>query len=93
MNQQFFSNTLRARTTGAIALGHTGNRQGDYHFLSMITGKRLARHQWTALPITEAAIARVEQLASEQDQPWVQPGGLLFEWRPDQPFDEDDDPD
>jgi hypothetical protein len=33
----------------------------------------------------------VEQLAAEENQPWVQLTGLLFEWRPYQPFDKDDD--
>jgi hypothetical protein len=89
----FSMNTLQSHTTGAIALTHTGNSQGDYHFLPLVTGCRLSRHQWTSLPITEAAIARVEQLEAEEDQPWVKSTGLLVEWRPDQPFEDDDDHD
>jgi hypothetical protein len=46
----FATNTLRSRTTGAITLTHTGNAQGDYLFMSLITGCCLSRHQWTALP-------------------------------------------
>jgi hypothetical protein len=72
-------------------LGHTGNAQGDYFFLSLVAGRRLSRHQWTVFPVTKAAIARVEQVAAEENQPWVQSSGLLFEWRPDHPIDEDDD--
>jgi hypothetical protein len=83
----FSSNTLRSSTTGAISLGHTGNKQGDYYFLSLITGRRLSRHQWTPVPVTEAAIARVEQLAAQENQHWVQSSGLIFEWRPDHLFD------
>jgi hypothetical protein len=89
----FAMNTLRSRTTGAITLTHNGNAQGDYHFLSLISGRRVSRHQWTMLPITEGAIARVEQLAAEEGQPWVQSTGLLVEWRPEHPFKDDDDPD
>jgi hypothetical protein len=89
----FAMNTLRSRTTGAITLTHNGNAQGDYHFLSLISGRRVSRHQWTMLPTTEGAIARVEQLAAEEGQPWVQSTGLLVEWRPEHPFKDDDDPD
>jgi hypothetical protein len=32
-------------------------------------------------------------LLAEEDQPWVQSTGLLVDWRPNQPFDDDDDPD
>jgi hypothetical protein len=54
----FATNTLRSRTTGAITLTATGNTQGDYHFMSLITGRRLSRHQWTAVPMSDAAIER-----------------------------------
>ncbi len=33
------TNTVRARTTGAIALTPTGNAQGGYYFLSLTTGR------------------------------------------------------
>jgi hypothetical protein len=89
----FATNTLRSRTTGAIALTATGNVQGDFHFLSLVTGRRISRHQWTVVPMTDAAISRVEQLAAAESQPWIQTSGLLVEWRPNDPFDDDDDPD
>jgi hypothetical protein len=73
----FSTNTLRSRTTGAIALTATGNAQGDYFFMSFITGRRLSRHQWTAVPMTDDAIDRVEQMAAAEEQPWVQSTGLL----------------
>jgi hypothetical protein len=44
------SNTTNARNTGAIVLSPTGNAQGAYHFMSLTTGKRLSRHQWTQNP-------------------------------------------
>jgi Zinc knuckle len=89
----FATNTLRSRTTGAIALNATGNTQGDFHFMSLITRRRISRHQWTAVPMTESAIDRVQQMAAAEDQPWIQSTGLLVEWRPNAPFDDDDDPD
>jgi hypothetical protein len=79
------SNTLRSRSLGAIALTPTGNAQGDYFFLSLATGNRLSRHQWTELPMTDTAIARVEALALHERQPLLQNSGLVVEWRPHQP--------
>ena len=77
-----------ALSVGAIALSPTGNAQGDYFFMSLASGKRLSRASWTALPMTDAAIARVEALALHQGQPLLQATGLVVEWRPDQPIDD-----
>jgi hypothetical protein len=55
------TNSNKSRTTGAIALNPTGNAQGDYHFMSLSTWKRLARTQWTALPMPDAVIAAVKK--------------------------------
>jgi hypothetical protein len=82
------TNTPRARSLGAIALNPTGNAQGDYFFLSLATGARISRHQWTALPMTDTAIARVEALALHDNQPLIQERGLVVEWRPDHPIDD-----
>jgi hypothetical protein len=53
----------KPRTSAAIALNPTGNLQGSYHFLSLVTGKPINRRRWTELPITDAIIARVHELA------------------------------
>jgi hypothetical protein len=82
------SNTLKSRAVGAIALSPTGNAQGDYFFMSLASGKRLSRHSWTVLPMTDAAIARVEAIALHQQQPLLQESGLVVEWRPDHPIDD-----
>ena len=84
------SNTIAARTLGAIALTPTGNAHGDYHFLSLASGCRVSRHRWTALPMTDIAIARVEALALHEKQPLIQEDGLVVEWRPNQPVDVDE---
>ena len=86
------TNDLRARTLGAIALGPT--RQGDhsYNFLSLRTGRVFPKvaSACTAVPITDIAIRRLEQLAKNETQPRLQDSNLLVEWRPDQLFDEDE---
>ncbi|KAI2498511.1 Reverse transcriptase (RNA-dependent DNA polymerase) [Fragilaria crotonensis] len=83
------TNSTRTRSMGAIALGPTGNAQGDYNFMSLATGAKISRHQWTAfLPMTDTAIARVHALGIQDEQPLLQERGLVVEWRPDQPIDE-----
>jgi hypothetical protein len=48
--------------TGAITLHPTGNRQGGYYFMSLITGHRLIRHHWTSLPMPKDVIDCVNAL-------------------------------
>jgi len=50
----------KLHSTRAIALNPTGNTEGDYHFMSLTTGHRLAWRQWTAVPMPDAMIAAVE---------------------------------
>lgn len=82
------SNTPRARTLGAIALTPTGSNHGDFHFLSLASGNVISRHRWIAVPMTDTAIARIEALAFLENQPLIQPRGLVVEWRPDHPIDD-----
>jgi hypothetical protein len=58
------NNSLLPRMAGAIALSPTGNEQGSYYFLSLHTGKRVARIKWTAIPMPAEVIATVHQLAA-----------------------------
>ena len=85
-------NTIRSRTIGAIALNPTGNENGAYRFMSLKTGQVITKGpgSWTEIPITDIAIARVEALAKQEGQPLLQDSNLLVEWRPNQPFDDDD---
>ena len=83
---------MRPRTVGAIALRPSGNVQGGYFFLSLLTGRRLHRHHVTPLPMPDDTIARVTELAAQN------PEGLHFRDRNNQPFpahyfDPPDDPD
>jgi hypothetical protein len=50
------NNIMQTRTTGAIALRPTGNAQSSYHFFSLMTGRRLNRNNWTALPMPQDII-------------------------------------
>jgi len=69
-------NSMSTRTTGAIALRPTGNKQGGHYFLSLPTGRKLNRNKWTELPMPAEVIARVNTLArrSQADR------GLAFAW-------------
>ena len=63
-------------------LNPTGNAQGDYFFMLLVTGKCLSRHQWTETPMTNAVISAVEAMAEKEGQPLIKGGVPLFEWRP-----------
>ena len=56
-------NSLRQRTSGAIALQPPGNDQGGHYFLSLQTGKRINRYTWTELPMPNMVISQVNRLA------------------------------
>jgi hypothetical protein len=62
-------NSMQSRTISAIALQPTGNSQGGYYFMSLTTGKRLARTRWTVLPMPNEVIANVEARAGGQGGP------------------------
>lgn len=59
------SNGMEPRTVGAIALGPTGNSQGGHYFMSLKTGRRLNRTNWTELPMPAKVINRVHALACQ----------------------------
>ena len=62
------NNTMQARTVGAIALRPTGNKQGGYYFMSLVTGRVLNRSRATIVPMPEGIEKRVAALTSSQDQ-------------------------
>jgi hypothetical protein len=45
------NNSMESRTSGAIALRLSGNEQGGHYFLSLHTGNRILRNNWTVLPM------------------------------------------
>ena len=46
------TNDSKPRTTPEIALGPTGNAQGTYKFLSLTTGQKIKRREWTKMSST-----------------------------------------
>ena len=63
------SNDMSQRTMGAICLGPTGNRQGGHWFLSLTSGSRVRRNHWTAMPMPQDVIARVNAIGLRQKMP------------------------
>ena len=63
------TNTQAARTVGATCLGPTGNLQGSYKILNLRTGRLITRHTWTALPMPNKVIERVNSLGKAKGQP------------------------
>jgi hypothetical protein len=86
------TNTNKARTTGAIALHPTGNTQGGFYFMSLVTGRRLSRHQFDELPMPDGVIELVEDMASAENQPIMEAGAPIFEWTPGIVIQDNNDP-
>jgi len=63
------TNTLNTRTVGAICLGPTDNLQGSQKFFSLQSGKLITHRTWTALPMPQEVIDRVNAIGMSQDQP------------------------
>eukprot|EP00957_Ditylum_brightwellii_P037908 2866673-Ditylum_brightwellii.AAC.1 len=53
-------------TLGAICFSPVGNIQGSYKFMSLQTGKLIARQNFDELPATRNIIQRVGELAAQQ---------------------------
>ena len=56
--------------------------------MSLATGHKISRHNWTEIPMTDTAIARVEAIAFDEGQPLLQESGLVVEWRHNQDIDD-----
>ena len=67
-------NDMSERTLDAIFTGPIGNPQGGFYAINLKTGQQIKRHRATTLPVTEAIIARVHQLAEDENSP----AGLIF---------------
>ena len=87
-NENDLSNTKLPRTSPAIALNPTGNLQGSYHFLSLVTGARICRRRWTELPTTKAIIARVHELTLAEPTYDAEVPDFQFTWGENDPVDD-----
>jgi hypothetical protein len=65
---------MATRTTGALALRPTGNKQGGYFFLGLTSGRRINRSNWIVLHIPEEVINQIHALARRS----AMPNGLAF---------------
>jgi len=68
------NNSMEPRTSVAIALRLSGNEQGGHYFLSLNTGKRILRNNWTILPMPNDVVDAVHRLSV----PSKQAGGITF---------------
>ena len=57
------NNSMNERTCPAIFLRPNGNDQGGAYFLSLRTGQRLNRQEWTVLPMPDTVVSTVHSLA------------------------------
>lgn len=80
------TNTNSPRAVDAIALHLTGNAQGNYFFMSLATGERVSRRQYTKLPLSQRIVDAVEALAATQNQPLLPDGGPVFAWNANEPL-------
>jgi len=78
------SNTEVERTTSGIALGPAPSFSGSWEFMSLQTGRKVTRRDWTRLPITDAVIDRVHELANVAAN--AEPDAFLHEWQPNVPI-------
>jgi hypothetical protein len=83
------NNTMKTRTTGAIATKPTGNSQGGHWFYSLTTGRMLDHIQWNPLPMPADVIDRIHALAK------ASPAGMHFTKMRNETYAQDDadDPD
>ena len=82
------TNTMRQRTIDAIVLNHTSS--GKYRFMSLETGREVDGTVKEVLPLTDEIIKKVEDMGAKQGISLNPSRMLAFEWRPGQPFDNDD---
>jgi hypothetical protein len=64
-------NSQLPRTQGAICLGPSGNIQGGFKFMSLTTGKRIARRTWDIIPMPQTVIDRVNKLGKDQPEQFI----------------------
>ena len=60
-------NSMTPRTQGGLALRPTGNQQGGYYFLNLLSGRVISCNHATVVPMPESIPKRVEQLALAQE--------------------------
>ncbi len=59
------TNTMEPRTKWAICIGPTGNRQGSYKFMSLMTRNNIITRNFTKILVTERVIKQVNEMAAK----------------------------
>ena len=59
-------NDIKRRSVPSISLNES-NDHGGHYFMSLYTGKRLHRYQWTEPPIDDDAISQIRYLSEGYD--------------------------
>ncbi|MGL6130279.1 MAG: hypothetical protein ACRCZ9_01525, partial [Fusobacteriaceae bacterium] len=59
-------NSMAARSQGAISLGPSNNRQGGQKFYTLSTCKVIVRRSWTAIPMPDKVVKRINDLSQSQ---------------------------
>ena len=80
---------MQLQTIGALALSTTGNAQGNFHFLSLSTGRVISQTHATSLPMTDDMIGQVHPIAKWQSNN----PGLLFTDKNEVEYQDDNDDD
>jgi hypothetical protein len=57
------TDTMEPSTKWGICMQPTGNLQGSYKFMSLTTGKKIARRKFTEMLMTEAVIKQIKKWA------------------------------
>jgi hypothetical protein len=60
------NSSMTPRTIGALALWPTGNPQGTWYFMSLLTGRVLKRNHATQLPMPHEVIDTVHRMADDR---------------------------
>ena len=66
------NNAMVSRTVGGISLGPTGNIQGTYKFMSLLTGLLIRSRSFVMLPMPSEVVKQVSVFAKNQ------PGDIIF---------------
>ena len=96
VNPQQVNNALVSRTVGGVALGPTGNAQGTYKFMSLLTGRLIKGRSFQNLPMPQDVINKVNSLAKHKKSDLIfgnRTGEVTIHDLDDNPDSDDDDDD
>ena len=60
------TNRNEVRTVGTIALYPSGNGQGSWYIMSLVTGEGIHKYEWKVINVAQETINRVHALAKQQ---------------------------